>query len=216
MRSAFQPAIMLCLLSTAALAQVGPGIGAGGYGGGYPGGARGLTPAGVPSKGPEDEDRGGKAEKPAEPPPAIPGAQPDDNAAVIPADKVAADMSPNEALFDAITRGDLAAAKDAVTRGAQLEARNILGQTPLDASIDLDRNDITFLLLSLRGPTGAEPAARLVTATGPAAAGPATTGHAATRRGKSGHIVEARAVPRRPALSQDRGTPNPAAGFIGF
>ena len=52
-------------------------------------------------------------------------------------------MSPNAALFDAIDRGDLAAARDAVGRGADLGATNAVGQSPIDESVSLGRNDIT-------------------------------------------------------------------------
>jgi hypothetical protein len=199
-------ALLLCL-SAPAFAQVGvgPGTGGPGVGGGYnPNG--GFTPAGVPSRGNpngDDESHASKEDKPQEPPPAIPGAQPDENAAVAPADKIAAEMSPNEALFDAISRGDLAAAKDALNRGAQLEAHNVLGQTPIDASIDLDRNDITFLLLSMRPAFG----------TGqPAAVASETPG----RSKKGGKVVEASASARGVQLSANRGQPNPSVGFIGF
>src|ERR1039458_10300242 len=57
---------------------------------------------------------------------------------------------PTEALFDAINRGDIASARDAIDRGADLEGHSVLGMTPIDQSVDLGRNDITFLLLSLR------------------------------------------------------------------
>ena len=60
------------------------------------------------------------------------------------------DIGPTVALFDAINRGDGLAARDAINRGADMNGHNILGQTPLDLSIDLNRNPITFLLLSLR------------------------------------------------------------------
>ena len=60
-------------------------------------------------------------------------------------------MEPTEALFDAINRGDIAAARDAISRGAELNGHNILGMTPMELSVDLGRNDISFLLLSMRG-----------------------------------------------------------------
>jgi hypothetical protein len=193
----------------------GAGPGLGGYGqgqGGYGQGAGGFTPAGVPARTNEDEDsHASKEDKPVAPPPAIPGAEPDENAAVAPADKIAAEMSPNEALFDAITRGDLAAAKDALNRGAQLDAKNVLGQTPTDASIDLDRNDITFLLLSMRGAVGASaPPAQLAAAAPPARAGKGAKG----RKG----VLQASAHNTGNTLQRgsDRGQPNPAVGFIGF
>ncbi len=172
----------------------------------------GFTPAGVPRKDPgEDEDRPkGGEEKAPEPPPAIPGAQPDENAAVVPADRLAAEMSPNDALFDAISRGDMAAAKDALNRGAQLDSKNVLGQTPIDASIDLDRNDITFLLLSMRPAPGAS-AAQIRQAASHGAAVPPAHG----RKGRKS-VQTASAGQAGPQPGADRGQPNPAAGFIGF
>ena len=59
-------------------------------------------------------------------------------------------LAPTDALFDAINRGDLPAARDAVNRGAELTASNVLGLTPLELSVDLGRNDISFMLLSMR------------------------------------------------------------------
>ncbi len=202
-------ALLLCLTAPAfAQVGVGPGsAGPGGIGSGYnPNG--GFTPAGVPSRGNpngDDDSHPSKDEKPQEPPPAIPGAQPDADAAVAPADKIAAEMSPNDALFDAISRGDLAAAKDALNRGAQLDAHNVLGQTPIDSSIDLDRNDITFLLLSMRPPVSPSQPVAVASATPPVRG-----------KGRKGAVVEASAHDRGVQLSANRGQPNPAVGFIGF
>ena len=89
-------------------------------------------------------------------------------------------MAPTAALFDAINRGDIIAARDALNRGADLNAQNVLGMTPIDLSVDLGRNDITFLLLSMRSGSdqaGAEtgrrarPGARRPSRARPAAAG---------------------------------------------
>ena len=198
-------ALLLCAAALPAYAQVGPSIGGpGGYGAGgaYGGGGSGLPNR---NRGQEDDSARKPEDKPVAPPPAIPGAQPDANAAVIPADKVAAEMSPNEALFDAINRGDLAAAKDAVNRGAQLDAHNVLGQTPTDAAIDLSRNDITFLLLSLRGAVSS--GRPVQTAALPA--GKPGRGAKVTR------VAAGHAAPVHVAAT-DRGTPNPAVGFTGF
>ena len=71
-------------------------------------------------------------------------------AAPAPANRAPVDMQPTDALFDAINRGDIATARDAISRGADLQGQNILGMTPLELSIDLGRNDISFLLLSMR------------------------------------------------------------------
>ncbi|MBH9969221.1 MULTISPECIES: hypothetical protein [unclassified Commensalibacter] len=59
--------------------------------------------------------------------------------------------NPTQSLFEAINVGNLYAAQDALNRGADLHATNVLGQTPLEMSIDLNRDRITFLLLSMRG-----------------------------------------------------------------
>ena len=110
-----------------------------------------LSPGGLSSGAPKPPP---SSTKPAEPPPAaVPGARarPD---TVVPADRSTADLPPTEALFDAINRGDIASARDAVSRGADLDATNLLGLTPTELSVDLGRNDITFLLLSLRGGGG--------------------------------------------------------------
>lgn len=132
------------------------------------------------------------------PPPAIPGAVSSGEAA--PASRNPAEMSPNDALFDAINRGDGPAARDAINRGAQLEAKNVLGQTPLDAAIEANRNDITFLLLSLRGTVAAPRTA----------GGPARTVKSAPVKLATQHKAPARIA------TADRGAPNPEAGFTGF
>lgn len=142
----------------------------------------------------QEKERQAKA-----PPPAIPGAVSSGEAA--PASRNPAEMSPNDALFDAINRGDGPAARDAINRGAQLEAKNVLGQTPLDAAIEANRNDITFLLLSLRG-TVAAPR----TAGGPAR----TVKSAPVKLAIAPHKTAARVA------TADRGSPNPEAGFTGF
>ena len=135
-------------------------------------------------------------------PPAIPGAvsSPD---RVAPAGKNAADLDPNAALFDAIDRGDITAAREALGRGADLSAKNVLGQTPIDMSIDLSRNDITFLLLSMRSQNGDE---------APAAAG--GDEQDASLAAPSGH-AELAAPPTIHAVPGG-GTPVPSQGFLGF
>ena len=156
-------------------------------------------------------------------PPGLPGA----TATYAPGERTNADLSPNDALFDAINRGDIASARDAINRGADLGEHNILGMTPLELSVDLSRNDITFLLLSLRA--GSAP-------TGPAiASGAAPAPNAKTPPGKKTAAAPAKPAPKvaaaapRPAPSPvhpaapqqfagpaDTGTPNPQAGFLGF
>ena len=169
-------------------------------------------------------------------PAALPGAESRPDSAA-PADRIANDMQPTDALFDAIDRGDIAAARDAVSRGADLSGRNLLGLTPLDESIDLGRKDITFLLLSLRG-ADAGPALRGADA-GPGgpvqqaqkapppdkpARAPAAV---ASRPGREHAPARERAAANAPALrpatartaklfAGDTGTPVPQAGFLGF
>jgi len=152
-----------------------------------------------------------------EPPPALPGSRAEATA-VAPATRPALDMAPTDALFDAVNRGDLAAAKDALNRGADIGARNVLGLTALDLAIDLGRNDITFALLAMRGSdTPRQPAVAT------AAAQP--TSRAARRQAaqQSVQVRRARYAESSPAAAQaprrfagDGGTPNPAAGFLGF
>jgi ankyrin repeat protein len=120
-------------------------------------------------------------------------------------------LSPNAALFDAITRGDLGAARDAVGRGASIEARNPLGLTPLDAAVDHGRSDIVFYLLSTRdmtrGPVISEPAS----------ARPAPQPAAAPRPAPQREAAAAPAMPRTAQLwAGNGGAARPDAGFLGF
>lgn len=167
-------------------------------------------------------------------PPALPGARAGQNP-VAPSDRPTSDLQPNDALFDAINRGDLPVVKDAISRGADLNATNVLGLTPLELSIDLGRNDISFLLLSLRGATGST-ALRAAPQQGAAApdvpVGPTPAQRraqaAADRREQAAAQRAARAeaaaagrpaapVAQAPALfAGNGGTPNPQAGFVGF
>ena len=75
----------------------------------------------------------------------------------------------------------------------------MLGQSPTDAAIDLSRNDITFLLLSMRGAVSS---------------GKPVQAAAAIRQPPRTKM--ARVVQRAPVHVADRGTPNPAVGFTGF
>jgi hypothetical protein len=141
-------------------------------------------------------------------PSALPGTAGRVPTPVIPRDPAAAALTPNAALFDAINRNDLAAARDAVARGASLSARNVLGLTPIDAAVDQGRNDIAFFLLQARAIEGRR--------TDPAPA------DAAPRIPQAGPRIiaapPARAVaPQRPRLfANDGGTPQPEIGFLGF
>jgi hypothetical protein len=163
-------------------------------------------------------------------PDAIPGATA--RAPAAPASKGAADLQPTDALFDAINRGDIAAARDALNRGADLDGVNILGMTPMELSVDLSRNDISFLLLSMRG-EDSDRGARAVGRDTPVFGAPGKTAQAG-KTGRSGKsTVAGKAAPsktastaKRPAAARpdatpsqfanDGGTPLPNAGFLGF
>ena len=161
-------------------------------------------------------------EKPeAAPPPVLPGTK----AAVEPAAPTAspADMSPTEALFDAINRGDLTAARDSVNRGANLDGRNELGLTPLDLSVDLGRNNISFMLMSMREEdSGARQDARAgtVSFSGDRHQRPVAAQQRAASRVRT--VTAAAEAPEEPAVatprvySGDGGAPIPNAGFLGF
>jgi hypothetical protein len=155
------------------------------------------------------------------PPPALPGAE--SNASkVAPAVRPPSDMDPTDALFDAINRGDIGAARDAISRGADLRGRNVLGMTPMELSVDLGRNDISFLLLSMRGGDDGSnrqpPAPVTATKSSPVRQAKQTAAHHSS-------VAQARAATaaQTPAPSQtarlfsgDGGTPVPNAGFLGF
>ena len=157
------------------------------------------------------------------PPPALPGLQGRRAPEPIPGDPTQS-LSPNEALFDAINRGDLAAAREAVARGADTEARNVLGLTPVDAAVDQGRTEIMFYLLSVRGASrGAPPPSDAEQRAAAARQAPPSRRNA--RRGGGGEEYDlARPAPAEaPAplrsarlWANDGGPPNPAIGFLGF
>lgn len=189
------------VLTLAAAATLAPGIAM----------AQLIPPSG--QVGPAQHANVGNKPEPA--PPALPGAK--SGEPIVGAQRAARNLSPNDQLFDAIDRGDIAAARDALSRGADLRARNALGETPIELSVNLARNDITFLLLSSRGGEPA-PGARPSPATNPiheAAARPAPP-----RAGPAPRVAPrpAPAAPQaRPqTMSNDPGIPNPSAGFLGF
>jgi hypothetical protein len=146
-------------------------------------------------------------------PPALPGAS--TTAAPTPMDRPPSDMRPTEALFDAINRGDITTARDAIGRGADMHATNVLGLTPTELSVDLGRNDITFLLLSLRGASGTGGSrAKVANTTAPPA-------HAAAKPAPSRPAPRPAPVAAAPRPPQQQyadvpGTPVPQAGFLGF
>jgi len=151
--------------------------------------------------------------RPLAAPPALPGARTVDTEPA-PTDKLPTDMHPNEALFDAINRGDIAAARDALGRGADLYATNVLGLTPIELSVDLGRNDITFLLLSQRaaaGNGGGPPieSGKPVPVKAAAAAKPRPAPHPA-------RVVPATPAPAPRQFADVPAAPVPQVGFLGF
>lgn len=196
-------------------------------------GARAQTTA-IPTGGPSarpvvSADPDAALPRPVPRPVGIPGSQVDHDT-VAPADRPASEMRPTEALFDAINRGDITAARDAINRGADLHGHSILGFTPVELSVDLGRKDITFLLLSLRGMDGgSERASRARAAGGPAAtpqseAQQARAAKLEAQRAEAARRAAARVAPTPGPVTQqnprlfagDGGAPVPDAGFLGF
>jgi hypothetical protein len=163
------------------------------------------------------------AKKPDKAPPSLPGTKAPVEAAAPTMSPT--DMTPTAALFDAINRGDAAAARDAVNRGADMHGVNVLGLTALELSVDLGRNDISFLLLSMRdGDATSRSATRTGAETGRTGQADAIL-RANPPRGVSRSRVATAArgdaaegpVAEGPAFSSGNGgTPIPAAGFVGF
>jgi hypothetical protein len=152
--------------------------------------------------------RGQPAPPPVIQPPALPGVK-GNPTGVAPAARLPTDMAPTDALFDSINRGDIAVARDAIARGADLSAHNLLGLTPTELAVDLGRTDISVLLLSLRAETArgaaqgaVEPAKRPVVERKP----PSVRATAAPPP-----------APTTPRLfANDGGAPVPSVGFLGF
>ncbi|MGX9964347.1 hypothetical protein ACVFYP_13535 [Roseomonas sp. F4] len=153
--------------------------------------------------------------------PALPGLAARSTPAPIAAGPGTAALAPNAALFDAIGRGDLAAARDAVARGANIEARNALGLSPLDAAVDQGRNEIAFYLLSARDRTRSAPPAQGTNASAAAAASAARvaamTSPPQQRRAplNAPPAVAAEPVGAVP-WSGNGGAAQPEVGFLGF
>ena len=145
--------------------------------------------------------------------PALPGLAARAAPAPIDADPTA-NLSPNEALFDAVNRGDLAAARESVSRGANLQARNALGLTALDAAVDQGRNDIAFFLLSAREAGRPLPADASTALVRPSPASPAS------RPQPQREVRPPPAAPQAPRTARlwagDGGAPRPEIGFLGF
>ncbi len=160
------------------------------------------------------------ADEQAAPPPALPGAAGADQ---ISASSVAIDNeNPTKVLFSAINHGNYAEARAAVSRGADLRAKNALDETPIQLSVELGRNDITFMLLSvLHENRGVSTGANLPIN----AAARVTTAHSRSirrtaqrpapipaRRFDAEHSLTMTA----PAPSNPPGVAAPSKGFLGF
>lgn len=121
---------------------------------------------------------------------------------------------PTVELFDAINANNYAAAQDALSRGASLQATDQFGETPLDLAIALNRTDITFMLLSTRNELAAQGESGGAVMGAPwtldNSAKPAASGQPASR------VVPVKATPRPEFSSGGTGTPDPQAGFLGF
>ncbi len=154
---------------------------------------------------------------PAAPPPALPGLAVRNPAPAIPPDADFNRLGPNEQLFDSINRGDVASARDAVTRGADLNARNVLGLTPLESAVDQQRNDIVFFLLSARGPGASSPPPPPPGGLGRSAPPPPSAAQAPRPRREAApvqRVEQVRPAPRPPVIGG--GAAQPDAGFLGF
>ncbi len=129
---------------------------------------------------------------------------------------------PTQELFTAINKNDYASAQDALSRGADLTAKDQFGESPLDLSIALNRNNITFLLLGTRNELAAQGASDTMGApwmltpppsgkTGKSQSGKHEAASAVVPANETGKPTPYKALP-----TGNTGTPNPQAGFLGF
>jgi len=143
-------------------------------------------------------------------PPAVPGAG---DQGLPTAQSVAKQQSgdPTAELFTAINANDYGSAQDAISRGADLNAQNALGETPIDLSVALNRNSITFMLLAARNDSGDSPSGNAGTPVTPTSPSPQHAGAATSSTVPVKLIENPNATP-----GNDPGTPNASAGFLGF
>lgn len=140
-------------------------------------------------------------------PPALPGAS-DQN---LPTSQNVAKQQtgdPTTDLFTAINAGDYNSAQDAISRGADLNAQNSLGETPIDLSVALNRNTITFMLLAARNDAGDGSTADSV--------GAFPIGAPAPQSASAGAAPVKLLANPNAAPGDISGTPNASAGFLGF
>lgn len=186
--------LALTIAAAPAFAQLSPGLGGGDSGAGGAGGAGAPQP---------------QAATPDIAPPALPGAGLPAPAPVGPVLQKPASGDPTANLFTAIAKGDDTAAQNALAAGADLNAQNQFGETPLDLSIALNRTSITFLLLQTRN--------ELATQGGDEPMGaPWLLNSKPAPHESAPDAAEPTAAPPPAALPEVNGTPNPQAGFLGF
>ncbi|MDI2112402.1 hypothetical protein [Commensalibacter nepenthis] len=124
------------------------------------------------------------------------------------------DKNPTQLLFDAINTGNLRQAQEALSRGADMHASNVLGQTPLEMSVDLNRDRITFLLLSMRGYNNSpQQLASVSTETSGVTIKDGKARMSVKGKNKRGTINASNGSAYN---SQNNGTPKPEIGFLGF
>ena len=187
-------ALFLSLAVSPALAQMDPGLGTGPMGGGD------MISGPAPTAGQRQPDIA---------PAGVPGAVTTPLATGPSLQKNIGD--PTTALFNAIDKNDYGAAQNAVGRGANLNAQNPLGETPLDMSVALNRSTITFMLLAARNEEGNSSGATQAPGSTYSAPAPAPAPTVTV----SDHTTAPRPQPV-PVMGNDPGTPDPAAGFLGF
>jgi hypothetical protein len=178
----------------------------------YSGGGNmgGITPGGGQAPAPQPRT-------PDIAPPALPGAAPA-SAPTGPVMQKPVTGDPTAALFVAITKGDDTAAQNALGRGADLNAQNQFGETPLDLSIALNRTSITFLLLQTRNELAVQGASgEPMGAPWDLNANNTNTNTTPSKKPPATHsTVAVSTAPPRVALPANGGTPNAEAGFLGF
>lgn len=179
--------------------MAGPGAGSP-MGAGGPMGGQGLHPP---------------QEKQEVAPPALPGASGVGNISAGPVTTLNED--PTKLLFSAINHGDYNQARAAVSRGANLDARNALDETPIELAVELNRNNITFMLLSVRAEEGPGQRAAPQSVTASAVGHTRSAAHAPIVF--SSRETQLRQSPARAVaapIAGSPGVPDPSAGFLGF
>ena len=126
---------------------------------------------------------------------------------------------PSQELFTAINNNDYASAQDAISRGADLNAKDQFGETPLDLSIALNRNNITFLLLGTRNELATQGLGGTMgapwTLNNTPISGTKPAGYRSVRAVVPAE-AQTRSTPHSAIQASSTGTPDPQAGFLGF